>query len=104
MGDTILSNQAGVRLTAFFFVLVAMAVWEAVAPRRARRLTRRARWPHNIAVVVVNTLLVRVLFPTAAVGMALYAESRGWGLLGGSSTSHWIPLLMTPSRKTGPGE
>jgi sterol desaturase/sphingolipid hydroxylase (fatty acid hydroxylase superfamily) len=96
MGDTILSNQAGVRLTAFFFVLVAMAVWEAVAPRRARRLTRRARWPHNIAVVVVNTLLVRVLFPTAAVGMALYAESRGWGLLGGSSISHWIlvPLCV----------
>jgi sterol desaturase/sphingolipid hydroxylase (fatty acid hydroxylase superfamily) len=96
MGDTILSNQASVRLGIFFFVLVAMAVWEVVAPRRGRRMTRVARWPHNIAVAVVNTILVRVLFPTAAVGMALYAETRGWGLLGDSTLSHWVlvPLCV----------
>ncbi len=96
MDDIILSNQASIRLGSFFLVLVSMAAWEAIAPRRARQLTRLARWPHNIGIVVVNTLLVRVLFPTAAVGMALYVESRGWGLLNGSTISQWVlvPLCM----------
>lgn len=90
MDDIILSNQQSIRLTCFFSVLVAMAAWEVVAPRRERQLTRLERWPHNIGIVVLNTLLVRVLFPTAAVGMAVYVESRGWGLLNGSTLSHWI--------------
>ncbi len=90
MGDIILDNQPIIRLGTFFAVLIGVAVWEAVAPRRGRKLTRLARWPHNIGIVVVNTLLVRVLFPGAAVGMAFYVESRGWGLLNGSTVSHWI--------------
>jgi sterol desaturase/sphingolipid hydroxylase (fatty acid hydroxylase superfamily) len=31
--------------------------------------------------VVVDTLALRLLFPTAAVGLALAGEARGWGLL-----------------------
>jgi sterol desaturase/sphingolipid hydroxylase (fatty acid hydroxylase superfamily) len=96
MGDIILNNQSSIRLTCFFLVLVGMAVWEVVAPRRDRQLTRLERWPHNIGIVVVNTLLVRVLFPFAAVGMASYVESRGWGPFSGSTMSHWIlvPLCV----------
>lgn len=96
MGDSILSNQTAIRLVSFFLILVAMAVWEAIAPRRERQLTRLARWPHNIGIVLINTLLLRVLFPTAAVGMAFYAQARGWGLLSGSTTSNWIlvPLCV----------
>jgi len=96
MDDTILSTQTAIRLLSFGAVFVVMALWEAVAPRRGRQLTRRARWPHNIAIVVLNTLLVRALVPTALVGMALHAEARGWGLLGGSRLSAWIlvPLCI----------
>ena len=90
MDDIILSNQASVRLVSFFLVFAAMALWELAAPRRERRMTRLARWPHNIAITVVNTVLVRVLFPTAAVGMALYAQARGWGVLGGSGLPGWV--------------
>ena len=90
MGDIILDNQATIRLVSFFSVLAGMAGWEVLAPRRERQLTRLVRWPHNIGIVVINTLLVRVLFPGAAVGMAFYVESRGWGLLNGSTVSHWI--------------
>jgi hypothetical protein len=39
------------------------------------------RWPSNLAIVALNTALVRVLFPATAVGLALLAEKRGWGLL-----------------------
>ena len=96
MNEIILSNQAAIRLSSFFLIFVAMGMWEVLAPRRERRLTRLTRWPHNIGIVLVNTLVVRVLFPTAAVGMAIYAQARGWGLLSGVDITYWIlvPLCV----------
>ena len=57
-----------------------MALWEILAPRRRQDVGRGRRWPSNLGIVAVDTLLVRLVFPTAAVGMAIYAEARGWGL------------------------
>jgi sterol desaturase/sphingolipid hydroxylase (fatty acid hydroxylase superfamily) len=96
MDEVILSNQAAIRLSSFILIFLSMGIWEALAPRRERRLTRLSRWPHNIGIVLVNTLVVRVLFPTAAVGMAIYAQARGWGLLSGVDITYWIlvPLCV----------
>jgi sterol desaturase/sphingolipid hydroxylase (fatty acid hydroxylase superfamily) len=69
-----------VRLGAFAGGFLVIALWEMTAPRRARSLERWSRWPGNVGVVVLDTLLVRVLFPTATIGVALMAEARGWGL------------------------
>ena len=90
MGDIILSNHVTIRLAVFLLVLAAMALWETLAPRRRPLLTRLARWPHNLGIVALNTLLLRVLFPGAAVGMALYAQSRGWGLLSATDVPDWL--------------
>jgi sterol desaturase/sphingolipid hydroxylase (fatty acid hydroxylase superfamily) len=76
----LLAHEPIVRLSAFFGVLAAMALWELIAPRRHQEIGRSGRWPSNLGLVLVDTLLVRILFPTAAVGMALIAEARGWGL------------------------
>ncbi|MFQ5783502.1 MAG: sterol desaturase family protein [Alphaproteobacteria bacterium] len=80
-GATILANEPAIRLGFFFGVFALIAAGETLAPRRARGWPRRARWPGNIGVVVLNALLLRLAFPTAAVGLALFAEARGWGLL-----------------------
>jgi sterol desaturase/sphingolipid hydroxylase (fatty acid hydroxylase superfamily) len=67
--------------TGFFLgVFALMALWEALAPRRHQAIGRWERWPSNLGIVVIDTVVLRVLFPTAAVGMAMFAEDRGWGL------------------------
>jgi sterol desaturase/sphingolipid hydroxylase (fatty acid hydroxylase superfamily) len=70
-----------IRMSAFALVFAAMAVWEIAAPRRALTAGRKPRWPSNLGILVVDALAVRVLIPTAAVGAALFAAGRGWGLL-----------------------
>lgn len=70
-----------IRLVAFAAVFVALAIWELAAPRLPHRLARSVRWPGNLGVLVIDTLVVRVLFPTAAVGFAALAQARGWGAL-----------------------
>jgi sterol desaturase/sphingolipid hydroxylase (fatty acid hydroxylase superfamily) len=88
---TILSSSEILRLAAFAGVLLSMALWELRAPRRKQRLARTARWPSNIAVVVLDTLLVR-LVPIGAVALALLAEARGWGLFNALGLPAWVTV------------
>jgi sterol desaturase/sphingolipid hydroxylase (fatty acid hydroxylase superfamily) len=74
------STEIVIRLSAFAAVFAALALWEIFAPRRALIAGRRPRWPSNFGVLVVDSLLVRLLIPTAAVGAALFAAGHGYGL------------------------
>lgn len=80
MSDVVVAYELPIRLGAFGGVFALMAIWELLRPRRKQAIPRARRWPGNIGVVAIDTLLVRVLFPMTAVGLALMAEARGWGL------------------------
>src|SRR5262249_4761866 len=77
-------------------IFAAMAAWEMLAPRRAQGLGRGTRWPSNIGIVILDTVLVRLVFPMTAVGLALIAEARGWGLFHTLDLPIWasIPLAV----------
>lgn len=79
--DAILALEPAIRLTFFLGVFAIVAAWEALAPRRAREFSRWTRWPSNLGIVALNTALLRLAFPIAAVGMAVLAAQRGWGVL-----------------------
>lgn len=70
-----------IRFACFVGVFTVMAIWEVLAPRRARSHSRTLRWTGNLGVVALDTLLVRLILPTAVVGVALFAQGRGWGVL-----------------------
>src|SRR5579863_1915264 len=72
-----------------------MAVWEAVAPRRARSYSRLRRWPSNLSIVALNTLFVRVLLPATAVSLAMAGEQRGWGLLNNLPVPAWMAVVAS---------
>jgi sterol desaturase/sphingolipid hydroxylase (fatty acid hydroxylase superfamily) len=86
-------NEATIRLGAFIGVFVMMALWEAVAPRRQRSYTRTRRWPSNLAIVALNTALVRILLPATAVSLALVGAKRGWGLFNNLPLSGWTAII-----------
>jgi sterol desaturase/sphingolipid hydroxylase (fatty acid hydroxylase superfamily) len=85
-----LDFELAIRLGAALAVFAAMALWEVLAPRRAAAVGRAPRWPSNIAIVAIDAALVRILIPVAAVGVAVIAAQRGWGLL---NIAPWPPLL-----------
>ena len=89
---TALHSEAWTRLSFFASVFVAMALWEAFAPRRPWSTSKVKRWSINLAIVGINTLVVRVLFPSAAVGVAWVADQRGWGLLNNLELPFWISV------------
>jgi sterol desaturase/sphingolipid hydroxylase (fatty acid hydroxylase superfamily) len=79
--DALLAYEPWIRIAAFAAAFLPLAAWECVAPRRRLLLDRRWRWPHNLALGVIGTLLLRAVFPLAAVGAAALATQAGWGLL-----------------------
>ena len=94
MDSFIQTHEAMIRLGFFVGVFALMAIWEVAAPRRARLLTRLQRWSSNIGLVVLNTALLRLLFPAAAVGMALSVNAQGWGLLNTLGLPFWVEVLV----------
>jgi sterol desaturase/sphingolipid hydroxylase (fatty acid hydroxylase superfamily) len=95
MWETIQAYEPAIRLSAFLGIFVVMALWEAMVPRRKRLFSRLARWPHNIGVVILNTVILRLLFPTAAIGVALAAESNGWGLFNNLALPSLLVLVLS---------
>lgn len=94
MTQAILSNEATLRLSVFLGVLVIMAIWEFAAPRRRVENPRIIRWTNNLAVIAIDTFLVRLTFPIVAVGLALLAESNNWGLFNNVDMPDWFAILV----------
>lgn len=95
MPDIILAAEPTIRIIAFFAVLTAMALWEVAAPRRRRDIPRVVRWTNNIALVVLDTAILRLTFPILAVGLASMSEERGWGFLNNIEAPVWLAIVVS---------
>jgi sterol desaturase/sphingolipid hydroxylase (fatty acid hydroxylase superfamily) len=93
MDKVLLAHELLIRLGFFGGVLAVMAGWELLAPRRPQAVGRGLRWPNNLGIVVIDTLLLRLVFPTAAVGFALFAEAQGWGLFNAVAVPAWLAVI-----------
>ncbi|WP_298856106.1 sterol desaturase family protein [uncultured Ruegeria sp.] len=95
MSDTILAAEPTIRLVAFLGILAVMALWEVAAPRRRREIPRVVRWTNNLALVVLDTAILRLTFPILAVGLAVMAEDRGWGLFNNIDVPVWVAIAVS---------
>lgn len=95
MTAIILTNEPLIRMGFFLGVLAAMALWEVAAPRRRREIPRLLRWSSNLGIVALDTLLVRLAFPLVAVGLALMAQERGWGLFNAFDMPFWLAFVLS---------
>ena len=83
-----------IRLACFFGVLMVIAIWEVVAPRRALTDSKRRRWVTNLSLVVIDTAVVRFFLPILPVGMSIMARERGWGILNIIILPSWIKIIL----------
>ena len=77
-------SEGTIRLTAFLAIFGSMAAFELWSPRLERAEFQGAlkskRWLTNISILVVSSLMLRLVFPAAAVGVAIWAHNTGFGL------------------------
>lgn len=90
----VLVNEPLIRMGFFFGVFALVALWELASPRRVLKLSRKQRWTANLGIVLLNTVIVRLLFPAAAVGMAALSMERSWGLLNNFDVPFWLAVPL----------
>jgi sterol desaturase/sphingolipid hydroxylase (fatty acid hydroxylase superfamily) len=77
-------TESTIRLIIFLIIFGAMAALELWSPRLERAefhgALKSKRWLTNISILLVSSLMLRVLFPAAAVGIAIWANQAGFGL------------------------
>ena len=93
--ETIFAAEPQLRLGVFLSVLAIMALWELLAPRRRRDIPRVIRWSNNLALVVIDTIVLRLTFPILAVGLAIMAQERGWGLFNFFDAPAWVAVFVS---------
>lgn len=95
MNQYIAEHEGLIRLSVFASVFVVMAVLEALYPRKTRTQPRLIRWITNLGIMVFYSVLLRLLFPVMAMGVALYAGSEGWGLLNQFDMPVWAHIVIS---------
>jgi sterol desaturase/sphingolipid hydroxylase (fatty acid hydroxylase superfamily) len=93
--ESIFAAEPQLRLGVFLGVLAIMALWELLAPRRRRDIPRVIRWSNNLALVVIDTIVLRLTFPILAVGLAIIAQDLGWGLFNIFEVPAWVAVLAS---------
>ncbi len=94
MSQTLLAHEPTLRLAAFLGMLGLMALWELAAPCRRNDLPRLLRWSNNLALVVIDSLVLRIGFPVLATGLAVLAADQGWGLFNWLALPGWLGFML----------
>ncbi|HSJ79858.1 MAG TPA: sterol desaturase family protein [Thiobacillus sp.] len=88
------AHEPAIRLGFFLGTFVVIGLWEVLAPRRALTVSKAFRWASNLGLVVFNTVLLRLLFPVAAVGLAAFSAANGWGVLNHFDVPFWVAVPL----------
>jgi len=88
----ILEREAIIRLGVFGLVFIVMLLWELIAPRRELSVPKALRWSSNLGLLLLNSMVLRLLFPAAAVGIAYSVAEQGWGLFNLVDLPLWLEV------------
>lgn len=93
MTDFLITHENSLRLGCFLGLLILFASLEVVFPFKSRLYSRKKRWLSHLLLTVLNSALLKIIFPLAAVGAAHYGATQNIGLLRGMA--HWPALLLS---------
>jgi sterol desaturase/sphingolipid hydroxylase (fatty acid hydroxylase superfamily) len=87
-----MATERAIRFGIFLAVFIALAIVEAIAPKRRLLTSKPRRWAANLCIVALNPLSVRLLFPILPTGLALLAAEHHWGLLNHMALPAWLEI------------
>ncbi len=92
--EAIANLDTGARMTTFVSVLVLMVLLESLFPRKQRVQPRQHRWFTNLGLVFIDSVIVRLVLPVAAIGVAEFAGNKGWGLFNLLPGPAWLEIII----------
>jgi sterol desaturase/sphingolipid hydroxylase (fatty acid hydroxylase superfamily) len=93
--EFIIAHEALIRLAFFVGIFVLVALAEVFDPRRPHLTSKASRWFGNISIVVINSVVLRLLFPVGAAGIAVWVQDRGWGWFNHLAWPAWLEIVLS---------
>ncbi|MDD1792797.1 sterol desaturase family protein [Enterovibrio sp. ZSDZ42] len=88
------SQELTFRLFAFFSIFAVMGLAEWLFPKRLLTVSKAKRWLNNISLMILNTVVLRAIFPLAAAGFALWCTNNSIGLFNLINAPLWLSVLV----------
>jgi sterol desaturase/sphingolipid hydroxylase (fatty acid hydroxylase superfamily) len=57
-------------------------------------VSRWERWPSNLGIVALNSVLLRLLLPGVVAGVAMFGDRHSWGLLNATPFPFWAKVVL----------
>ena len=95
MIEFIYKYEPTIRLSVFLGGFTLFALLEWLLPHRQLSTKKLTRWINNFALVFTSTILIRLIIPTAAIGIAYLTEANNWGLANYFELSFWLKVIIT---------
>ncbi|MDX8387135.1 MAG: sterol desaturase family protein [Ghiorsea sp.] len=93
-----MNDEGSLRLIVFVSIISVVMLWEFIQPKRMLTQNKIQRWFNNLTLVLLDGLIVRLLLPLGAVGIALWAEEQHIGLFNvlelGKLTSIIVTIIL----------
>ncbi|MGI9356436.1 MAG: sterol desaturase family protein [Rhizobiaceae bacterium] len=95
MQQLVSEHEGIIRLSVFLGLFALLALSEYLKPRRKLVVSKADRWTTNIAIVLLDSVIVRLIFPAAAVGVALWARANDFGLFNAIDVPLWLAIIVS---------
>jgi sterol desaturase/sphingolipid hydroxylase (fatty acid hydroxylase superfamily) len=84
-----------IRPVIFVGLLLGFGIIEFLLPRRTLKPIKTKRWITNLLIIFIDSVLVKLLFKTAAIGVALWAVINGYGLFNFIEAPYWLAFGLS---------
>ena len=88
-------TEPQIRLGVFLGLFLILAITEIFAPRRELQHVKAKRWLTNWMIVIIDSVVLRLIFTGAAVGIAIWAQAHGYGLFNMLGTSTVVAVIVS---------
>ena len=88
-------GESSIRLLLFWGALLFFLALELLVPYRPNTISKVKRWINNLALTLLNSLLLRLVFAAALVSTLAYVNTHKVGILNVTHAPAWIKLLLT---------
>ncbi len=92
--DELQAIESTFRLSLFIGILLIVAAWECLAPRRNLTQSKLVRWTSNIGISAISTFLLRLLMTASALEFARIVEENSWGLFNTLSIPYVLATIL----------
>jgi len=93
MDTWLVENQTYIRLMAFAFFFILLALWETKRATWPWVAKRRLRWQRHISLSLFSKVIIRILFPFLAVTTAFIAQHKGVGYFNEHPMPLWFEII-----------